>query len=49
MSLYFCSVCKESLEYFLSLESDSHRDAWNSLLLLLLNRLLKMSDDRVGI
>ncbi|XP_071174022.1 brefeldin A-inhibited guanine nucleotide-exchange protein 1-like isoform X5 [Mytilus edulis] len=43
------SVCKESLEYFLSLESDSHRDAWNSLLLLLLNRLLKMSDDRFRI
>lgn len=43
------SVSKESLEYFLSLESDSHRDSWNSLLLLLLNRLLKMNDDRFRI
>ncbi|XP_005095830.1 brefeldin A-inhibited guanine nucleotide-exchange protein 1 isoform X2 [Aplysia californica] len=39
-------VCKEALEYFLSLQSDSHREAWGSLLLLLLIRLLRMPDDR---
>jgi len=39
-------ICKEALGYFLSLESPSHRDAWTSLLLLLLNRLLKLDDDR---
>ncbi|XP_036361493.1 brefeldin A-inhibited guanine nucleotide-exchange protein 1 isoform X3 [Octopus sinensis] len=38
------SVCKEALEYFLSLQSDSHRESWNSLLILLLTRLLKMND-----
>ncbi|XP_020613851.1 brefeldin A-inhibited guanine nucleotide-exchange protein 1-like [Orbicella faveolata] len=39
-------ICKDALYYFLSLESSSHRDAWTSLLLLLLNRLLKLDDDR---
>ncbi|XP_041360036.1 brefeldin A-inhibited guanine nucleotide-exchange protein 1-like isoform X2 [Gigantopelta aegis] len=39
-------VCRETLEYFLSLQSDSHREAWSSLMLLLLTRLLKMSDER---
>ncbi|XP_067620339.1 LOW QUALITY PROTEIN: brefeldin A-inhibited guanine nucleotide-exchange protein 1 [Eurosta solidaginis] len=39
-------VCKEALAYFLSLQSEAHRDAWTSLLLLILTRLLKMSDAR---
>ncbi|XP_065355614.1 brefeldin A-inhibited guanine nucleotide-exchange protein 2 [Calliphora vicina] len=39
-------VCKEALTYFLSLQSEAHRDAWTSLLLLILTRLLKMSDAR---
>ncbi|KAH8378040.1 hypothetical protein KR093_008657 [Drosophila rubida] len=39
-------VCKEALGYYLSLQSEAHRDAWTSLLLLILTRLLKMSDDR---
>ena len=42
------SVCREALEYFLKLQSESHRDAWTSLLLLVLTRLLKMPDDRVS-
>lgn len=42
------SVCREALEYFLSVGSEAHRDAWTSLLLLILTRLLKMSDDRVS-
>lgn len=41
-------VCKEALAYYLSLQSEGHRDAWTSLLLLILTRLLKMSDDRVS-
>lgn len=41
-------VCKEALTYFLSLQSEAHRDAWTSLLLLILTRLLKMSDARVS-
>lgn len=40
------SVCQEALEYFLQLQSEAHRDAWTSLLLLVLTRILKMSDDR---
>ncbi|KAI8773979.1 brefeldin A-inhibited guanine nucleotide-exchange protein 1-like isoform X1 [Biomphalaria glabrata] len=39
-------ICQEALDYFLSLQSDSHREAWGSLLLLLLIRLLRMSEDR---
>ncbi|EDW27323.1 GL21229 [Drosophila persimilis] len=39
-------VCKEALAYYLSLQSEAHRDAWTSLLLLILTRLLKMSDAR---
>ncbi|XP_060073397.1 brefeldin A-inhibited guanine nucleotide-exchange protein 1-like [Ylistrum balloti] len=39
-------TCQEALEYFLSLQSDSHREAWSSLLILILTRLLKMSDKR---
>lgn len=41
-------VCKEALEYFLKLESEGHRDAWTSLLLLIMTRLLKMPDSRVS-
>ncbi|XP_018336775.1 brefeldin A-inhibited guanine nucleotide-exchange protein 1 [Agrilus planipennis] len=40
------AVCQEALEYFLQLQSEAHRDAWTSLLLLVLTRLLKMPDDR---
>lgn len=43
------SVCKEALEYFLALTSEAHRDAWTSLLLLVMTRLLKMTDQRVRI
>ncbi|XP_076440296.1 brefeldin A-inhibited guanine nucleotide-exchange protein 1-like isoform X2 [Babylonia areolata] len=39
-------VCSEALEYFLNLQSDSHREAWCSLLLLIITRMLKMSDER---
>lgn len=42
------TVCKEALEYFLSLQSEPHRDAWTSLLLLVMTRLLKMPDRRVS-
>lgn len=43
------NVCKEALEYFLALQSEPHRDAWTSLLLLIMTRLLKMPDQRVCI
>nr|XP_022909344.1 brefeldin A-inhibited guanine nucleotide-exchange protein 1 [Onthophagus taurus]XP_022909345.1 brefeldin A-inhibited guanine nucleotide-exchange protein 1 [Onthophagus taurus] len=43
------AVCQEALEYFLRLQSESHRDSWTSLLLLVLTRLLKMPDDRFAV
>lgn len=42
------AVNMESLEYFLGLNSEVHRDAWTSIMLLVLTRLLKMDDDRVS-
>ncbi|XP_013112476.2 brefeldin A-inhibited guanine nucleotide-exchange protein 1 [Stomoxys calcitrans] len=46
IELELVQVCKEALTYFLSLQSEAHRDAWTSLLLLILTRLLKMGDAR---
>ncbi|XP_049777392.1 brefeldin A-inhibited guanine nucleotide-exchange protein 1 [Schistocerca cancellata] len=40
------SVCHEAFEYFLCLQSEAHRDAWTCLLLLVLTRIFKMSDER---
>uniref|UniRef100_A0A8C3A1P8 ARF guanine nucleotide exchange factor 2 n=1 Tax=Cyclopterus lumpus TaxID=8103 RepID=A0A8C3A1P8_CYCLU len=39
-------VCSEALAYFISLTSESHREAWNSLLMLLLTRTLRLADDK---
>ncbi|MEQ2294180.1 Brefeldin A-inhibited guanine nucleotide-exchange protein 2 [Ameca splendens] len=39
-------VCTEALSYFISLTSESHREAWNSLLMLLLTRTLRLPDDK---
>lgn len=39
-------INQEALEYFLGLTSEVHREAWTSIMLLVLTRLLKMSDDR---
>uniref|UniRef100_A0AAR2KGJ6 SEC7 domain-containing protein n=1 Tax=Pygocentrus nattereri TaxID=42514 RepID=A0AAR2KGJ6_PYGNA len=39
-------VCSEALAYFISLTSESHREAWTSLLLLLLTRTLRLSDNK---
>jgi hypothetical protein len=44
----FFRICRESLAYYLSLESSSHREAWSSLLLLFLNRILRLQDQRVS-
>uniref|UniRef100_A0A8W4FQ36 ADP ribosylation factor guanine nucleotide exchange factor 1 n=1 Tax=Sus scrofa TaxID=9823 RepID=A0A8W4FQ36_PIG len=40
------NVCSEALSYFLTLTSESHREAWTNLLLLFLTKVLKISDDR---
>uniref|UniRef100_A0A669DUC0 ARF guanine nucleotide exchange factor 2 n=1 Tax=Oreochromis niloticus TaxID=8128 RepID=A0A669DUC0_ORENI len=42
----FVLVCNEALGYFISLTSESHREAWNSLLMLLLTRTLRLPDDK---
>ncbi|XP_037540964.1 brefeldin A-inhibited guanine nucleotide-exchange protein 2 [Nematolebias whitei] len=39
-------VCTEALSYFISLTSESHREAWNMLLMLLLTRTLRLPDDK---
>ncbi|XP_061695916.1 brefeldin A-inhibited guanine nucleotide-exchange protein 2 isoform X2 [Syngnathoides biaculeatus] len=39
-------VCSEALAYFINLTSESHREAWNNLLLLLLTRTLRLPDDK---
>uniref|UniRef100_A0A803VQF1 ARF guanine nucleotide exchange factor 2 n=1 Tax=Ficedula albicollis TaxID=59894 RepID=A0A803VQF1_FICAL len=40
------SVCSEALAYFITVNSESHREAWTNLLLLLLTKTLKISDDK---
>ncbi|XP_023318748.1 brefeldin A-inhibited guanine nucleotide-exchange protein 1 isoform X2 [Trichogramma pretiosum] len=42
-------VATEALEYFLVLGNEAHRDAWTPILLLLLTRVLKMTDDRFAV
>lgn len=42
-------ISREALEYFLALANEAHRDAWTSILLLLLNRILKMCDNRFAV
>lgn len=49
IELRLINVCKEALEYFLSIHSEPHRDSWTSLLLLVMTRLLKMNDRRVSL
>uniref|UniRef100_A0A671NLA8 Brefeldin A-inhibited guanine nucleotide-exchange protein 1-like n=1 Tax=Sinocyclocheilus anshuiensis TaxID=1608454 RepID=A0A671NLA8_9TELE len=40
------NVCSDAVAYFLTLTSESHREAWINLLLLFLTKVLKISDDR---
>ena len=42
------SLVVSSLEYFLALTSDTHREAWTPVLLLLLTRALQLSTEEVG-
>lgn len=46
VSAFFCRVCTEALSYFIGLTSESHREAWNMLLMLLLTRTLRLPDDK---
>jgi len=40
------SVTKEAFQYLLTVESSNHRDAWTSVLVLILTKILKLEDDR---
>lgn len=37
---------REALEYYVTLETESHRDAWSPLMLLFLSRVIQLSDDK---
>ncbi|PIO23333.1 hypothetical protein AB205_0031660 [Aquarana catesbeiana] len=41
-----CSVCSEALTYFITVNSESHREAWTNLLMLLLTKTLKVTDGK---
>ncbi|XP_060692337.1 brefeldin A-inhibited guanine nucleotide-exchange protein 2-like [Hemiscyllium ocellatum] len=43
------NVCSEALAYFITLTSESHREAWTNLLLLFLTKTLKTSDEKFKI
>ncbi|XP_053102736.1 brefeldin A-inhibited guanine nucleotide-exchange protein 2 isoform X1 [Hemicordylus capensis] len=40
------NVCSEAMAYFITVNSESHREAWTNLLLLLLTKTLKVSDKK---
>lgn len=46
---HLVEISREALEYFLVLPNEAHRDAWTPILLLLLNRILKMCDNRFAV
>ncbi|XP_072259359.1 brefeldin A-inhibited guanine nucleotide-exchange protein 2 isoform X2 [Pyxicephalus adspersus] len=40
------NVCSEALAYFITVNSESHREAWTNLLLLLLSKTLRVTDQK---
>ena len=47
-AVFIYRVGGAALEYFLSLTSDSHRDAWSNIILLFLTKILKLTDQQVS-
>ncbi len=47
LKFLFIRLTGDSLEYYLTLQSESHRDAWTNVLILLLTKLLKLNEERV--
>ncbi|CAF3438042.1 unnamed protein product [Rotaria sp. Silwood2] len=39
-------LIRDCFEYYLSLQSENHRDAWTSVLILLLTKLLKLNEEQ---
>ncbi len=46
--MFFCRISKDSMDYYISLQSTKHRDAWTSLIVLIFTKLLKLDDERVS-
>jgi brefeldin A-inhibited guanine nucleotide-exchange protein len=40
-------LARDSLEYYVTLQSESHRDAWTSVLILVFTKFLKLNDEQV--
>jgi len=42
------SICLTSFEYFLSLEAEMHREAWSTVIILIISKMNKLPDDKVS-
>ena len=42
------NLCHSSLEYYLTLEAEMHRDSWSSVIILIMSKLLSLPDDKVS-
>ncbi|CAF4316452.1 unnamed protein product, partial [Adineta steineri] len=40
-------LARDSLEYYVALQSESHRDAWTNVLILIFTKFLKLNEERV--
>jgi brefeldin A-inhibited guanine nucleotide-exchange protein len=43
------NLCNSSLEYYLTLENEMHRDSWTSVIILIMSKLLSLPDDKVSL
>ena len=43
----FTRLSRDSLEYYLTLQNENHRDAWTNVLTLLLTKFLKLDNEHV--
>ena len=41
-------LARESLEYYVTLQSESHRETWTSVLILIFTKFLRLSEERVS-
>lgn len=42
------NLCYSSLEYYLTLEAEMHRDSWTSVIILIMSKLLNLPNDKVN-
>jgi hypothetical protein len=43
----FNRVCNDTIQYYLMIQSESHRDSWDDILLLMLTKILKLDSKKV--